>query len=220
VTPNQRGMLMWLGGAGALGVLALALFWNDLSPSSSAPPSASLPVGHGDSSPSGATRPATSTASPTPTVTPTVTPTEDGGRPSRPEEARGLTVAAAAAFARAYFTEAINHAKVTGDGSVIRAWSDLSCTLCRKNAAVFTASNQANGLLTGDHRWRDAHVSHVEFTDANTATVDLSMSIGRHTFRPNRSVAPAAFPARTVYLRLTLVPAGDDWVMFDWEGLQ
>lgn len=150
---------------------------------------------------------------------PTGAATGHGGSPVRLESARGLSVPAAATFTRAYFVEAINYAKVTGDVTAIRAWSDVSCMLCRQNITGFAASNQANGLLTGDHRWRDAQVGQVQLMDPATASVDLSVSVGRHWYRSKPGAQTMTLAAQTVDLHVTLAAAGGDWVMFDWERL-
>jgi hypothetical protein len=210
VIPGRRSALTWVGTACLLAALAFVLLWTTLHPRHSPQPSTHLPA-----TPPPAASPALGEAQAT-------SPTNGGvaGPPARPVSATGSTASAAAVLAGAYFTEALNYAKTTGDVSAIRAWSDVSCLLCRRNIGIFAASNQRNGLLTGDHLWRYAHVSQVDLTDATTATVDLSISIGRHKYRSRVGAPPQSLPAQTIDLQATLTLTGGNWVMFDWERVQ
>ena len=139
--------------------------------------------------------------------------------PTLPEGAQGLTVPAAAGFARFYFVRAINYAKVTGDTSAIRSSSDLSCAPCTKNVAAYIRGNQRNGLLTGAHLWRDAAVVRVELTGARTAVVDMKLTVGPFSYRASRTAKPETFPRHTIALRMWLAARGTNWVMYDWERL-
>jgi hypothetical protein len=195
--------LRWLACA-ALAVVATTLvvsFTRD----DQSPSTGSVPVA--ESSPAG------TIASHTP-VSSSSTPDAQAGPPSRPDAARGLSIASAEAFVQYYLDEAVNHLKLTGQGGAVRDASSPSCTPCRGDITYFAATNSRNGRLTGDFRWKNVEVRSAR-PSGTSMVLTVDASAGRHAAVEKPGTKPKAFTGGRQYLKVTLAASGKDWVVFD-----
>jgi hypothetical protein len=160
------------------------------------------------------------TAVPTAVATATPRPGPDplnAGAPHLPAEAQGLTIASAEAFARFYFDQASNYLKRTGDGSVVRAWSEPSCGSCRDRLAYFAAVNGRARRLSGDYVWRSTQVRQVQLDGQRSAVVDVDSRTGVHAAVERRGARPVRFPGGISTFTMTLVARSGNWAVLDLE---
>lgn len=141
-------------------------------------------------------------------------------RPTAPDSTDGVTLTAAAATARYYFTDVFNYLKTTGDVVPMKNWSDVSCSICRSNMSEYAARNAARGLLVGKYQITDAVVREVKFTDQRTASVTLSFTVGPFLSRPSATGPATRWPRSTRTARATLTVIGNGWMMYDWEAVE
>ncbi len=166
------------------------------------------------SEPSDVSEPSAVSVRSTPTPD-SLSPATTAGAPLRPDAATGLTVLAADAFARYYFAEASNYLKATGDGYAVRRSSSPACSSCRGDVQLFGAHNGRNGLLSGSYLYTNVDVRGVRSTGPRSAVVDVNVQTGRHVVRERKAAAPKAYPGGIQHLSLTLVAAGNDWVVLE-----
>lgn len=154
----------------------------------------------------------TTPAPPTPSTPPTTPKPQPPSIP--PAATAGLTVTSAEAFARFYLT-ALDHLVATGDGALLRKWSDKGCTACSSFLSAYESTYENGGSVTGDFRTRIARIEEVRLIRGDTAAVLISATEGRQVWVKKAGERPTVLAGGPVTLDLTLASAGGHWTMFE-----
>lgn len=168
------------------------------------------------------TTPTTTTSTTAPTTAPsTSTPTTppSSTAPERPAAANGLTLAAAEEFVR-YYSELMNYASDSGDGSAMLRASDSGCENCKVYADFVKKSNAANGLLTGDYHEHVKEVSELVRGQSGRIGGSAVVTVGQYVSRETPSASPFTSKARTYTREVALSPQNGSWVMYEMRQVE
>ena len=164
---------------------------------------------HPSSTPQTTAAPAAST-----TATPSTTP--PAGPPERPPAAEGLTLAAAEAFVH-YYSDLMNYASDTGDGTALLSASDSGCENCKVYADFVKKSNAANGLLTGDYHEHITEVSELVRGQSGRLGGSAILKVGTYVSRETPAATPITSKSTKYTRELALSPQSGNWVMFEMK---
>jgi hypothetical protein len=159
--------------------------------------------------------PPPSTPPTTPPTTPTSSTPPKPPPPNIPPAATaGLTVTSAEAFARFYLA-ALDHLVATGDGSLLRRWSDKGCTACSALLSTYEATYRNGGSVTGDFRTRIVRVKETRLIRHDTAAVLIKATEGRQLWVKKAGEKPTVLTGGPVTLDTTLSANGGHWMMYE-----
>jgi hypothetical protein len=148
------------------------------------------------------------------TATPTTTP--PAGPPERPAAAEGLTLAAAEAFVH-YYSDLMNYASDTGDGTALLSASDSGCENCKVYADFVKKSNAANGLLTGDYHEHITEVSELVRGQSGRLGGSAILKVGKYVSRETPTATPITSKSTNYTREIALSPQSGNWVMFEMK---
>lgn len=149
-------------------------------------------------------------------TTPSNSSTPPSAAPERPSAANGLTLAAAEVFVR-YYSDLMNYASSSGDGTAMLSASDAGCENCKAYADFVKISNEANGLLTGDYREHITDVSELVRGQSGRLGGSASVKVGAYVSRETPSATPIETKATNYKREFALSPQGGSWVMYEMK---
>lgn len=163
-----------------------------------------------------ASHPSPQPTTPAASTTATRATTPPAGPPERPAAAEGLTLAAAEAFVH-YYSDLMNYASDTGDGTALLSASDSGCENCKVYADFVKKSNAANGLLTGDYHEHITEVSELVRGQSGRLGGSAILKVGTYVSRETPTASPITSKSRKYTRELALSPQSGNWVMFEMK---
>jgi hypothetical protein len=116
-----------------------------------------------------------------------------------------------------YYSDLMNYASDTGDGTALLSASDSGCENCKIYADFVKKSNAANGLLTGDYHEHITEVSELVRGQGGHIGGSAILNVGTYVSRETPTATPVTSKSTKYTRELALSSQGGNWVMFEMK---